>query len=212
MFFEKGCAGAVEVTVKSGIGEVEVYFDDFNVEHTKSPVIQAQEYYPFGLTFGDYQRDNSLKNRYLYNKGAERLDELDLNIDATKYRVYDAAIDRWWQVDPLADEGGLVSLTPYNYSFNNPIRYNDPDGDCPLCIPIAIAVAEGVTVVAEGATIAAGLTTIAIGLKAYGKQILEAMGNATPYSTPGVDAAQSLGGVKSLNSTTNSGESKTSQP
>jgi RHS repeat-associated protein len=184
--------------VALGGSQVEVYFDDFNVEHTKSPVIASQEYYPFGLTFGNYQRENSLKNRYLYNKGAERLDELDLNIDATKYRVYDAAIDRWWQVDPLADEGDLVSLTPYNYSFNNPVRYNDPDGDCPVCvIPIVIG---GASVVE--AAMAAGIgTAVVIVAKTYGKQILNAMGNATPYSTPGVDAAQSLGGVKSLNST-----------
>jgi hypothetical protein len=28
----------------------EVYFDDFKVEHVKSPVISSQDYYPFGLT------------------------------------------------------------------------------------------------------------------------------------------------------------------
>ncbi|HEY9005059.1 MAG TPA: RHS repeat-associated core domain-containing protein [Ohtaekwangia sp.] len=129
--------------------QIEVYFDDFKIEHTKSPVIASQEYYPFGLTFNNYQRENSLKNQYLYNKGAERQDELDLNVDATKYRVYDPATDRWWQMDPKADQGDLVDWTPYNYSFNNPIRYNDPDGDCPTCwiglvLKIASNVAKGV--------------------------------------------------------------------
>src|SRR5690606_21287254 len=38
---------------------------------------------------------------------------------------------RWWQVDPKADM--FFSLTPYNYSFNDPVRYNDPEGDCPTC-------------------------------------------------------------------------------
>lgn len=116
----------------------EVYFDDFKVTHTKSPVIQSDDYYPFGLTFNSYSRENSLENRYLYNQGTgeitfktERILDLELNVDQSKYRTYDYTTGRWWQVDPLADAGDLVELTPYNYSFNNPVRYNDPNGDCP---------------------------------------------------------------------------------
>ena len=81
-----------------------------------------------------YQAGGMSKNRYLYNQGAgevtfdtERLPEL--NIDLTQFRAYDPALGRWWQVDPLADE--MSSWTPYNYSFNNPIRFNDPLGDAP---------------------------------------------------------------------------------
>jgi hypothetical protein len=36
---------------------VDVYFDDFKVEQVKSPVVQSQDYYPFGLTFNSYQRE-----------------------------------------------------------------------------------------------------------------------------------------------------------
>lgn len=104
-------------------------------------MVQMDNCYPFGLTFNSYSRESSVENRYLYNQGAgdkkfltERVFDLDLNVDLTMYRVYDPAIGRWWQVDPLADEDELVSLTPYNYSFNNQIRYNDPEGDCPSCI------------------------------------------------------------------------------
>jgi hypothetical protein len=57
-----------------------------------------------------------------------------LNVDQSKYRTYDYITGRWWQIDPLADEGDLVSLTPYNYSYNNPILYSDPEGDCPMCV------------------------------------------------------------------------------
>ena len=56
---------------KQAIGKVqrvgEVYFDDFKVEQVKSPVVQSDDYYPFGLTFGTYQRENSLNNPYQYN-------------------------------------------------------------------------------------------------------------------------------------------------
>src|SRR5690606_34949140 len=71
------------------------------------------------------------KNRYLYNDGSERIDDLDLGVDMTKFRVLDPAIGRWWQVDPKADFESLVSWTPYNSMLNNPINYNDPLGDMP---------------------------------------------------------------------------------
>jgi hypothetical protein len=48
--------------------------------------------------------------------------------------MYDAQIGRFHQVDPLTDEGGQESLTPYQFSYNNPVRYNDPDGQCPNCL------------------------------------------------------------------------------
>lgn len=89
----------------------------------------CDNYYPFGLTFNSYQRENAVKNQYLYNNGAERQDELDLNVDATKFRMYDPAMGRWWQIDPKVDE--FYGWTSYNYSLDNPVRYNDPNGDCP---------------------------------------------------------------------------------
>ncbi|HET7179034.1 MAG TPA: hypothetical protein VFI14_04880, partial [Chryseosolibacter sp.] len=126
---------------------VEVFFDDFKVEHIKSPVVQMDDYYPFGLAFNSYSRENSIENRYLYNQGTgdktfntERVYDLGLNVDQSKYRTYDYITGRWWQVDPKADEDDLVALTSYNYSYNNPVRYNDPEGDCPLCAAVGAAV------------------------------------------------------------------------
>ena len=47
-----------------GGANVEVHFDDFKVTHTKSPVVQRDEYYPFGLAFNSYSRENSTPNQY----------------------------------------------------------------------------------------------------------------------------------------------------
>ena len=38
---------------------------------------EGGDYYPFGLTFNSYQRENTTPNQYLYN-GKELQDELDL--------------------------------------------------------------------------------------------------------------------------------------
>jgi RHS repeat-associated protein len=101
-----------------------VYFDDFKITHTKSNVIQYNEYYPFGLqTSTSWTRDNS-KNDFLYNAGSE------LNASSgwyeTMFRGYDPAIGRFLQVDPLAHVEHTMS--PYQYAGNNPIFYNDPRG------------------------------------------------------------------------------------
>jgi len=126
--------------VALGGDPVEVYFDDFKVTHIQSKVVQKDDYYPFGLSFNSYRRENATENRYLYKQGSgekkfntERVFDLGLNIDLTRYRAYDPAIGRWWQVDPKSDAETLIQWSPYNYSFNNPVRYNDPLGDCPPC-------------------------------------------------------------------------------
>jgi RHS repeat-associated protein len=107
---------------------VEAYFDDFKVTQTKSPVIQSDSYYPFGLTFDSYQRENSLVNQYLYN-GKEKQDELGLNWLDYGARMYMSDIGRWGAIDPLADK--MRRFSPYNYAFDNPIRFIDPDGMMP---------------------------------------------------------------------------------
>lgn len=40
-------------------------------------------------------------------------------------------ISRWLSPDPMEKE--FPSWTPYNYGFNNPIYWTDPDGRCPIC-------------------------------------------------------------------------------
>lgn len=86
------------------------------------------DYYPFGLTFNSYTRENSVPQNYLYN-GKELQTDLSLNVEDYGPRMYDPAIGRWWQIDPLSEK--MRRWSPYNYAFDNPIRFIDPDGMAP---------------------------------------------------------------------------------
>lgn len=108
---------------------INVYFDDVKFTYTPTNVIQYNEYYPFGLqTTNSWTRDNS-SNNYLYN-GASELNSSNGWYE-TFYRGYDAALGRFLQVDPLASR--YSALTPYNFAANDPVYWNDPNGDCIDC-------------------------------------------------------------------------------
>jgi len=104
---------------------VDVFFDDFKVTHTKSPVIQAEEYYPFGLTFNSYSRENQLGNDYLYN-GKEEQDELGLAWLDYGARMYMSETRRWAAVDKHTES--YFSVSPYLAFANNPTLITDPTG------------------------------------------------------------------------------------
>jgi RHS repeat-associated protein len=43
-------------------------------------------------------------------------------------RTFDQQIGRFVQIDPLSDEANQEVLSTYHFSYNNPIRFNDPSG------------------------------------------------------------------------------------
>jgi RHS repeat-associated protein len=60
-------------------------------------------------------------------------------------RTYDQQIGRFIQIDPLLEEGSQEMISPYHFAYNNPIRFKDPDGKCPLC-PAIPYIIEGIEI------------------------------------------------------------------
>ena len=104
---------------------VEVYFDDFKVTHTPSPVIRMDDYYPFGTPMQSYTRENTLLQNYLFNN-KEQQDELGLAWQDYGARFYDPSIGKWLTVDPKS--GKFDMWSPYSFSADNPVLLTDPDG------------------------------------------------------------------------------------
>jgi uncharacterized protein RhaS with RHS repeats len=54
--------------------------------------------------------------------------------------MYDPQLGRFLAVDPLADQEGQESWTPYHYVYNDPIKNTDPDGRTPITGAIGLVV------------------------------------------------------------------------
>jgi len=117
---------ANESNVSAGVS---VYYDDFTIVHTRSTpvlqVLQTSDYYPFGLTFNSYSRENSTPNQNLY-QGKELQDELSLGTYDFHARGYDPILGRTWQPDPMAEM--FYDHSPYSWVKNNPLLRIDPTG------------------------------------------------------------------------------------
>ena len=86
--------------------------------------------YPFGLQHKGYNNTissngNSTAQKFGYN-GKELNQELGLEWHDFGARNYDASLGRWMNLDPLAEQ--MRRHSPYNYAYDNPIYFIDPDG------------------------------------------------------------------------------------
>ncbi|UII34887.1 hypothetical protein LVD17_13830 [Fulvivirga ulvae] len=106
-----------------------VFFDDMKVVVTESNVLETSDYYPYGLQIaGGFKRVTAKENRFKFN-GFELQTGLDWGVYDYKARHYDPVLGRFLNVDPAADL--MRRHSPYNYAFDNPIRFIDPDGMLP---------------------------------------------------------------------------------
>lgn len=81
---------------------------------------------PFGLRMAGLSLMPAVKNSYLFT-GKEVQDELSLGWIDFGARMYDAAAGRWNGVDALGEK--YTAWSPYNYAYNNPALFIDPDGN-----------------------------------------------------------------------------------
>jgi RHS repeat-associated protein len=139
-----------EYTLKDHLGNSRVTFADLDNNGTINPlaeILQENHYYPFGLNQEGKWLNNAVlpDTKYQYN-GKELNEDLGLNWNHQDARFYDFAINRWSSVDPITE--GQEDFSPYHFSYDNPIRFSDPngkepDGCCGGIIDDAIAFTAG---------------------------------------------------------------------
>ena len=108
-----------------------------NIGSTSSPVLEIIEesnYYPFGLQHKGYNNvvsanSNSTAEKFKYN-GKEFSEDLGLNLYEYGARMFDPATAFFTSVDPRAES--FEFQTPYAYAANNPIYFEEKNGEFPF--------------------------------------------------------------------------------
>lgn len=83
-------------------------------------------YYPFGLTFNSYSRENTTPQDYKFI-GKEEQNELSLGWLDFGARMYQPELGRFFTQDRFSEN--YFDYSPYHYVGNNSLKYVDINGD-----------------------------------------------------------------------------------
>ena len=121
----------INIRLSSTSGQGSIWFDDVKIEKIgESEIVEENNYYPFGLKHKGYNNVvNGTENNYHTYNGKELNEELGLNWLDYGARNYDASLGRFMSPDPYAHI--YQSYSPYLYALNNPLRFEDVNGEGP---------------------------------------------------------------------------------
>jgi RHS repeat-associated protein len=112
-----------------------VYFDNFQVKHERGPITDETHYYAFGGKLAGISTSavgfGNPANKFKYNgkeeQNQEFIDGLGLQWLDYGSRMYDHQLGKFFCHDRYSEQYEFFS--PYQYTFNNPIRFIDHNGD-----------------------------------------------------------------------------------
>ncbi len=110
----------LRVWKKERLENVDVHFLGTPEEKSRAEKF-CYSYLPFGLGFN--HSADSPENQYKYNGKEE---QPETNLYDFSARMYDPALGRFMQLDPLTETRS--DWTPYRFAYNNPLKFTDPSG------------------------------------------------------------------------------------
>ncbi|WP_081873933.1 DUF6443 domain-containing protein [Chryseobacterium sp. JM1] len=112
---------------KDHLGNVRVSFTKNSAGAPE--ILDTSNYYPFGLnhTGGNGLNSSGFGSWQSYKYNGKELQETGMYDYGARFYLSD--IGRWGVIDPMAEK--MRRHSPYNYAFNNPINFIDPDGMVP---------------------------------------------------------------------------------
>lgn len=115
----------------------DVFFDDLKITVTESPVIQVNNYYPFGMISYAWLRPGETDNAFLF-QGKELIAQTGWHDFGS--RMYWADLGRWFGTDPQNQFN-----SPYTAMGNMPMMGTDPNGEWFVIDDLVVSLVAGIS-------------------------------------------------------------------